>query len=98
MKYRLSHAAQVDLADIWRYIAQDDPLAADHFLDLLGRKFVLLARHPDLGRACDELSAGLQRFPVGHYLVFYRLDPHHIEIVRVLHGARDIEACLDSGE
>jgi toxin ParE1/3/4 len=92
MKYRLSTAAQTDLDDCWLYIARDNPQAADRFLDALEEKFSMLATHPGLGRKCDELRPGLQRFPVGTHVIFYRLRTKHIEIVRVLHGARDIEA------
>jgi toxin ParE1/3/4 len=33
----------------------------------------------------------MRGFPVGNYVIFYRDTSEHIEIVRVLHGARDIE-------
>jgi len=94
MRYRLSAAAQTDLDDVWLYIAQDNPRAADRFLDDLEDKLVMLATQPHLGRRCDELGAGLQRFPVGAYVIFYRIRAKHMEIVRVLHGARDIEFIL----
>jgi toxin ParE1/3/4 len=36
--------------------------------------------------------------PVRDYLVFYRLVDDFVEVVRVLHGARDIEALLEEEE
>jgi len=39
----------------------------------------------------EELAPGIQSFPLGHYIIFYRAVASAIEIVRVLHGARDIE-------
>lgn len=95
MNYRLSPAAQTDLDDVWLYIAQDNPQAADRFLDTLEEKLAMLTTHPNVGRKCDELGPGLQRFPVSAYVVFYRFQAEHMEIVRVLHGARDIESILD---
>ncbi len=38
-----------------------------------------------------ELLPGLLSFPFGRYMIFYLSIPGGIEIVRVLHGARDIE-------
>jgi toxin ParE1/3/4 len=36
------------------------------------------------------MAPGLRSFPVGNYVVFYRIVPEGIELVRVLHGARDL--------
>jgi toxin ParE1/3/4 len=94
MRYRLSPVALRDLDDAWFYIAQDNPRAADRFLDGLGEKLSMLAVHPELGRQCRELGPDLHRFPVGAYIIFYRIGAAHVEIVRILHGARDIENIL----
>jgi toxin ParE1/3/4 len=47
-----------------------------------------------MGRRRDELAPGLQSFPLGRYVIFYRALPAATEIVRVLHGARDVESIL----
>ncbi len=85
-----------DLADIWAYIAEDSPAHADRYIDLLDKKFSQLARHPRTGRARPELFAGLRSFPLGSYVIFYLSPKSGIEIVRVLHGARDVEALFDT--
>ncbi len=38
-----------------------------------------------------ELGEGIRSFPSGNYVIFYRTVEGGIEIMRVLHGARDIE-------
>jgi toxin ParE1/3/4 len=43
-----------------------------------------------MGANRDRLGSGLRSFPVGNYLVFYRTVPDGIELVRLLHGARDL--------
>jgi hypothetical protein len=43
----------------------------------------------------EELDTGIQSFPHGRYILFYRAVPGVIEIVRVLHSARDIENIFD---
>ena len=45
-----------------------------------------------MGRARPELAADLRSFPVGNYIIFYRPIEDGVEIVRVLSGARDIDA------
>jgi toxin ParE1/3/4 len=83
--------AITDLAEIWDYIADDSEGSADSFIDLLDRKIRALARRPGIGRAREELAEGLRSFPVGRYIIFYRAISKGIEIVRILHGARDLE-------
>jgi len=99
MKYRLTGQARQDLLGIWRYIARDNEPAADRFIDLLVRRFEMLGGNPYLGRSRDDLRTGYRSFPVGQYIVFYRLvaaletEPC-VEIMHVIHGKRDIDALI----
>jgi len=81
-----------DLAEIWNYIAEDSETRADDFVDAIDRKFHVLAVQPKLGRERDDLAEGLRSFPVGRYIIFYLALMDGIEIVRVLHGARNIDS------
>ena len=94
--FRLSSPAQVDIDAIWDYVAHDNPAAATRMLNAFEEIFLLLAQHPRMGRTCEDLRPDLRRFPVENYVVFYRIQPDCIEIVRVLHGTRDIERILRS--
>jgi ParE toxin of type II toxin-antitoxin system, parDE len=49
-----------------------------------------LAEFPELGRSRDERCQGCRSLLVKKYLVFYRLLPNAIEILRVLHGSRNL--------
>lgn len=82
--------AFADLADIWAFIADDSEQQADLFIDLLETKLALLATQPEMGRARPELAPGLRSFPIRRYVVFYRALRNGIEVVRVLHSARDV--------
>jgi toxin ParE1/3/4 len=84
--------AKSDLVEIWDYIAEDSETQADAFLDRLDQKFRTLAQPFILGRSRDELAAGLRSFPVGRYVIFFRTLSNGVEIVRVLHGGRDLSA------
>ncbi len=51
----------------------------------LNETFQLLAQNPGMGRASDAISLGLRRHEQGKHIVFYRLKPGGVRIVRVLH-------------
>ncbi|MCA2708611.1 MAG: type II toxin-antitoxin system RelE/ParE family toxin [Microcystis sp. M015S2] len=86
-----SPQAKLDLKGIWFYIANDNRQRADAFLRKLDEKIKNLANTPYMGRNRDELMLNLRSFPVGSYVIFYRPIEEGIEVIRVLHSARDIE-------
>ena len=90
--YRVSLPARSDLRAIWSYIARDNLAAADRMLDRFETKFAMAVRQPLIGTVCPELGADLRSVVVGKYMVFYRAVEADslVEIVRVIHGARDI--------
>jgi toxin ParE1/3/4 len=83
-----------DLAEIWVYIAADSFENADNFVALIDSKLRALARRPGIGRFRPEVGNGIHSFAVGRYVIFYLQLSNGIEIVRVLHGARDIDSIL----
>lgn len=83
--------AELDLLDIWDYIADDSFERADEFLDRIESKLQALARTPGMGKRREEFLPNLQSFPIGNYVVFYRTIENGIDIIRVLRGSRDIE-------
>jgi toxin ParE1/3/4 len=92
---RRSPQAHLDFLQIWLYVAERDPRAADRLLDRIEAKCRLLAGVPGLGRARPELRPDLRSFPVGRFVIFYREVRDGIEIVRVLRGARDLPALFN---
>jgi toxin ParE1/3/4 len=84
--------AAADILDIWLYIAEDSIEQADRWVDRLDEKLRLLATQPLMGRAREELAAGLRSFPFGRYVIFYVPIDQGVDVVTVLHGARDIDA------
>ncbi|MEK6745440.1 MAG: type II toxin-antitoxin system RelE/ParE family toxin [Pseudomonadota bacterium] len=57
--------AEKDLDEIWWYIAQDNPLNADGFLDLIQETCLAISEYPNIGEARGELIKKLRSFPVG---------------------------------
>ncbi|HVM48598.1 MAG TPA: type II toxin-antitoxin system RelE/ParE family toxin [Candidatus Acidoferrum sp.] len=88
--YRVSEAANRDLQEIWLFIAQDNQDSADRYIRLIVSRFPKLASMPQMGRERRDLAARLRSFPVGSYVIFYRPTEDGIEVVRVIHGARDL--------
>jgi toxin ParE1/3/4 len=58
---------------------------------LLTHHFRLLGDNPRVGRRRDELRSGYRSFPVGEYLILYRIREPGVQILHVVHGRRDIE-------
>lgn len=86
--------ARIDLAEIWDFIADDSEQQADKIVDRITDGLNLLARDPEFGRKRHDLLAQLRSFPIGRYVIFYSINPNGIEVLRVLHSARDVEALI----
>ena len=87
--------AEADILEIWDYIADDNSAAADRWVDQLDDQVRLLATQPMMGRLRNELAPGVRSYPYGRYVVFYVPLDDGIDVVRVLHGARDIDAVFN---
>jgi toxin ParE1/3/4 len=92
--------AKRDLIERMAYLDQINPGLAGRFLAAVETTFSRLAEMPGLGGLCELDIPGcpdLRVFPVkrfAKYLVFYRALPDGIDVIRVLHGAQDIEGIL----
>ena len=87
---RRNPLSREDLIEIWLYIATDNPAAADRLLDAIESKVLLLSSNPGLGVRRPDIAIGVRSFPVGNYLILYRQVQGGIDIVRVIHGQRDL--------
>lgn len=93
--------AIADLDAIGSFIAEDNLNAATRFLEAAEAAFDLLASMPSMGRAVPFRGRTAQDIRMWRvqgferYLIFYRAIEQGIEIVRVLHGARDIERLFE---
>lgn len=96
-QFLLSAAAARDLDEILTYVLeQDGPQRAQHVADRLHESLQKLADAPGLGHRREDLTSAPVLFrAVWSYLVVYRPDSTPLEIVRVLHGARDLPSLLE---
>ena len=90
--------AVADLEAIAAYIAADSPRAAAALITRLKEKATKLAETPGIGRPREDLLPGIHSFAVSSYVIFYRTGSTGIEIVRVLHGRRDLDSLFGQGE
>jgi antitoxin ParD1/3/4/toxin ParE1/3/4 len=92
-RYSLTPDARSDLREIRDYISRDSPDAAKSVLAQLRTAMQRLAETPGIGHLREDLEEeALRVWPVYSYLIIYRMDLQPQQIVRVLHGARDIGA------
>ena len=91
-----------DLIELATYMAEDNMDASDRFLVATEETSKQLAQTPNMGKRCqfshpnliDVRQQAIKGFR--RYLIFYRLIDSEVEILRVIHGARDIEDILDN--
>lgn len=88
-QYTVAQKGLRDLADIWTYISLDSPENADKWLGHLYEIFALLSGQPRMGLTSDAIYRGSRKFPVGNYVIYYRIVGSRIHILRVIHGKRN---------
>jgi toxin ParE1/3/4 len=89
LRIRRSALAKQDQTDIWLFIAVDSISSADRLMDRFNDAFYLLSEYPESGRVRPEYAA-LRLYPVDQYNIFYRASSVAVEIIRILHAARDV--------
>jgi plasmid stabilization system protein ParE len=97
-RYKFTPQATDDLIDIWSFIARDNPDAADRVEAAVFRACDLLAESPFVGRMRKDVTPLHLRFWVVHpypnYLIVYDPESKPLQIIRILHGARDLPSLL----
>ena len=97
---RLRSLAAVDLEEIVRYLDGQSTTAGDDFLNEFFKSATRLAEMPGLGpvRCKRGRLKGLRSWPLtsfGPYVLFYLpLRGGGIDVVRVLHGSRDVNRAM----
>jgi len=90
-----------DIIDIYRYIYERNPRAAENVLDAIERSIKSLLDTPGIGRIWDSPDPRLQAMriaivtPYRNYLIFYRPSAHGVEVYRLIHGARELGRIMD---
>jgi plasmid stabilization system protein ParE len=92
-RFVLTPQARADLVAIWNYIAEDSPENADRVLERLYGAFTRLAETPGMGHHREDLANARHRFwTVYSYVIAYRDQTRPLQIIAIVHGARQLEA------
>jgi len=90
-EYQLDLAATEDLRRLFHFIALDNPAAAADLNERLKQVFTLLASNPLMGERRRKLGVGIRTTTVGNYVIYFRAQEDRVQILRVIHGAQDID-------
>ena len=78
--------AEEDLENIWLYSFETrGEHQADKYYDELIKGMELLAYNPDLGVSCADIREGYRQFKLNHHVMYYKVTPPILTVVRVLH-------------
>ena len=101
-RYQFTSQAADDLFEIWSYIARDSGEAANRVEDAVYEACAFLSEGPSRGKSREDLTKlplrfwTLQAYP--NYIIVYDPNTDPLQIIRVLHGARDIAEVLRKGK
>jgi toxin ParE1/3/4 len=96
--------ALLDLKETASYLSiEGNAEVADRFLDAVQESAKTLVGMPGIGALCAFHNPRLRstrRIPITgfeNWIMFYQVTEKHIDVIRVLHGARDIAAIFEQG-
>jgi antitoxin ParD1/3/4 len=99
--YQFTPQAVEDLFELWSYIAGDDLEAADRVEEGIHVACAFLAGTPLAGRIREDLTALPMRFwlvqPYRNYWIVYDPGTRPLQVIRIIHAARDIPPLLRKG-
>lgn len=91
MSYQLSQEAEGDLVEIYDRSLDDwGEVQADRYLEGLYAVFASLEERPHAGRQRPEAGEDVRSRLFGSHIVFYAFDSERVNILRILHQARDL--------
>tara|TARA_Y100000385_G_C12626762_1_gene439435 strand:- start:228 stop:563 length:336 start_codon:yes stop_codon:yes gene_type:complete len=96
MEIHISSLAKKDLENIWTYSFKEwEERQADKYFDELDNSInQILLQNPKIGVTCDYIRPGYRQYQINEHLIFYKLTPKKIYIVRLLHKSMKFEKHL----
>lgn len=89
-EYRLSPAAERDLANIWRYTNQQwGKEQANRYALALTTMCASLAEFPLQAQSCAHIRPGYRRRGVERHVIYFRPTGYGVAIIRILHERMD---------
>ena len=93
-----SSRAENDAIEIWAFVASDSPRHADELIEALDQRLEQLGSFPLSGEVAHAVGSdgNVRRSSVGSYVIYYHPLEDGIQLIRILHGARQPENLLES--
>ena len=91
-RFRLSPQAIEDLIQIYGYLEERNPVAAERLIQDIERKIAELAASRNSGVSRDWLKPGLRAFPYRRRCIYFRFIEDTLVVLRIVHGRQDITA------
>lgn len=85
---------EADALDIWLYVAQDNPSAADRLVDRLYKRCEILRAHPNAGPLRPDIAMDCRQLVETPMLVLYRVVGDEVQLVRALYQGRNLNPDL----
>jgi toxin ParE1/3/4 len=96
MKIRIQSKAKADLKEIWRYSYKNwGSDKADAYMQNLEKGINMIADNPQIGFSCDYIRGGYRQYNNGKHMIFYKIQPENIVIIRILHESMDYKNKLN---
>ncbi len=92
--FLISQNAWADIDDIAGYISQDNPARAETFIDELYAKVIQIAERPLSFPLKPEIAPAIRSALYGKYLILYKTEDETVYVMRIVHGARDLQNLL----
>ena len=92
--FDLTKAARQDLKSIAKFTQERWGVRQRNtYLKEIDQVFRVLAKNPDMGRACDEVREGYRKFPHGSHVIYYsQIESDPVLVVRILHSTMDVDS------
>lgn len=94
MRVDIAEDAERDLEEIADFIAQENPMRAASFVMELRKKAFAIGRAPNAYPPRPLFGDGIRVSIRRPYLIVFRIRARRVEVLRILHGARDAAAIL----
>lgn len=88
--YRLTPAAQQDLASIWDYTNERWGVGqAEKYIREIQAAIERVGQDPVRGRSREDVREGYRSYPIGSHVVFYLTHADRVDVVQILHQRMD---------
>jgi toxin ParE1/3/4 len=94
-KIFISPEAENDLEELWLSIAAENLSAANTFVGKLNRRIVELETMSKRGGSRPDIAPNARILVEGKYLILYHVLNEHVDIIRVIHGAMDLQTLFN---